>query len=58
MNKRTGTIEEVMDGVYDLYAEHGASNTSTREFLLNLGLFTPAEIFRLMELLQVSRSKK
>lgn len=53
--KETGTIEEVMSDVFELYVEHGASNVSTRRFLLNLGIFTPTEIFHLMERLQVAK---
>ena len=56
--KRTGTLEEVMSGIFELYVEHGASDISTREFLRNLGAFTPTGIFHLMELLQVAKSKR
>ena len=56
--KRRGTIEEVMSEVFVLYVEYGASNSSSRKFLSNLGAFTSTEIFHLMEMLQVAKSKR
>ena len=59
MNKirRTGTLEESMSEVFELYVRHGASNLSTRRFLRDIGAFTSTEIFHLMELLQVAKRK-
>ena len=52
--KRTGSLEEILGAVWDLYIGKGASNYSTRRYLTNLGIFSETEIFRLMERLQVT----
>ena len=64
MRKRIdGTLEEVMGGIFELYVNTKTEtprdlNWSTRRFLRNLDLFSPTEIFHLMEMLQVAKNEK
>lgn len=62
-NKVDGTLDDVMGGVFELYVNTKTEtprdlNWSTRRFLRNLDLFSPTEIFHLMEMLQVAKSEQ
>lgn len=56
--KKTGSLEEVLGAVWNMYTEKGASNYSTRRYLTRLGVFSGTQVFRLMERLQVALSNE
>lgn len=53
---RTGTFEQVMSRIWELYVEKGATNVTTRRHLQKMMCFSDTQIFRIMELLQVARN--
>ena len=50
--KETGTLEEVMEKVYDLYMKNTVTDFSLKRFLKKMGIFREAEILKLVETLK------
>ena len=53
--KDTGTLEEVMGKVYELYMENRVSDFSLKRFLKKMGVYSEADILKLVEMLQEAK---
>ena len=56
--KDTGTLEEVMGKVYDLYMKNTVSDFSLKRFLKKMEVFREAEILALVEMLHEAKENE
>ena len=55
--KETGTLEEVMEKVYDLYMKNTVTDFSLKRFLKKMEVFREAEILKLVEILKKEKEE-